>query len=116
MKSSGEQVIKGLVTYIEQEILPAIKGFQQISLGIAVSFIQRKSTEVFADLKKNKLVQSLGLISDDGLIDVDTLLSSVIDSMNKYSGGRLEVDGGALFGKFSFSEPDLHKIHGYIAG
>jgi len=116
MKVSGEQVIKGVIAYIENDVLPKINGWQKISFGIAISFIQRKSTEMLADLKTNKLIQTLGLISEDGLIDIDTLLSSVIDSMNRYSGGRLEVDGGAMFGKFSFSEQDLHKIYSFIKG
>ena len=111
---SNEQFINGLMMFIENEVLPSTSGFNKISLGAAAALVQRKSAEIMENLKGNKIAKNLGIIDENGMIDAESLINIVIDSVGKNTNGKLEIPGGVFFGNFIFDKKDLQKLHNYM--
>jgi len=112
---TSEQFINGVIVYAENELMPIIeKPHQKVCFGVVLGTLKHKAREIFENLKNEKVVKLLGIIDDKGQIDLDSLTSSTIDSINRYSNGKFEFDGGALIGKFTFADADIKQLCEYI--
>ena len=109
-----EKCTDGVLRYIENEVIAKISGWQQIALGVAVAYKTRNIYDTVNKIKSNKTVQTLGLINDDGTVDVNILKECVIETVRKHANGRIEIDGGSLLGAFAFNEDDLTQLFNYV--
>ena len=83
MRVSKDNIVKGIVSYVEEEVIPHIEDKPtQIILSVAIRAIQSNKTlvdSVFA----NPLVQSL-LVKDGDDYEIDGLFSAIGESIKEY--------------------------------
>lgn len=126
MTVTTEQFVNGVIAFADAEMIPLMRNQgQQLVSGIAIALMQRRAIDKLDSLTKNPVVEALGVIDNEGMINIDALLNAAITSMNKYSDGKLEFNPRVLMGgigglmgdsytSFTFSVKDLQNLHSYI--
>jgi len=71
------QVKAGLETYIQQEILTKTEGLPRWGVGAMLGIAFKKSESIIAQLRQNKFIQAMGLIDEQGNIDVDLIYNEL---------------------------------------
>lgn len=72
--ATKEQLMKAIHTFIENDMLPKAEGNYKIILGVAKAALHFKPDSVFEVIKKNSIVEMLGVIDEHDNIDMDTLV------------------------------------------
>ena len=109
---SYSQVVNGISKYIDQEIVNKLQGWQKWALGAGTGIFLSKSGENFTQLKENSIVKMLGLIDENGMVDVDIIYSEL----------RKQADKGAIvaeipmIGKLTLTKDDVEKLYTCIKG
>ena len=63
-------------------------------------------------LKDNAIVKTLGVITEDGAVDVDTLKEAAMEQVKKQ--GFAEIGGIPIIKKITFRAEDVEKLYHYI--
>lgn len=111
MKYSGNQIVNGLVSYADHEIIDKLPTTGKWVVGTAIGLMSERADAVINNLKDNTIVQMLGIVDEDGMIDADTLVNHMKSSADKY--GKIYVDV-PLIGRLSFSSSDVDSLRNYI--
>lgn len=111
MSYTADQVIQGIINYADAEVINKLPTSGKWIVGTAIGLATTKTTSVIDTLRNNTLVTMLGIVDDNGNIDVDTLISSMRVSAEKY--GKITVDV-PLVGKLTFSASDVDTLRNYI--
>jgi hypothetical protein len=98
------QISKGLITFIEQELIIKATGKQKFIMYFLIPQIPHKVEQLFDQYKENIILNTF--IKDDG-IDLEELYYATKSAIQK--SGSLE-----LFG-IIFNENDIDKLYGYIS-
>lgn len=107
MKLTEMQLYSALNEYIDREIMPLganMKMLEQFMFGVQIGVIKRKIQSVVKSYINSPAIKALGLIDENGLIDIDTIYNAAADTFKQMS--YIEVGGVRL------SEPDLQKLYG----
>lgn len=109
MKLTEMQLYSALNEYIDREIMPLGANMQmmnQFLFGVQMGVIKRKIQSLVKGYITSPAIKTLGLIDENGLIDIDTLYSSASDMFKQMN--YIEVGGIRL------SETDLQKLYGIM--
>ena len=105
------QVKSGVAKYIADEIIAKMNGWKQWVSGAAVALALTKADALFDAVKSNELISMLGVVREDGMIDID-LLRKAFKDQAEYS-GPVSLDIPAI-GKITLSSNDIDMIYRYI--
>lgn len=108
-----EQLIKGILTYADKEIIPQLPTAGKWGLGTIILLSQNKVSDIISSMVTNQYIQSIGIIDCDGLIDVDILSNALIQTANRY--GRCEITI-PFIGSLTFSSKDIEMLKDYVIG
>lgn len=111
MKYNSEQIMQGIINYADSEIMTKLPTAGKWVIGTAIGLATTKANEVVASIQNNAMVKALGIVDENGLIDVDTLTSAMKDSADRYGKISVEVP---MIGKLSFSSADVETLRNYI--
>lgn len=111
MKYNSEQILNGLISYADHEIIDKLPTSGKWVVGTAIGMMSNKAEVFVENIKANTIVQMLGIVDEDGMIDADTLISAMRSSADKY--GKISVDV-PLIGRLSFSSSDVDSLRSYI--
>lgn len=111
MNYSADKVINGMIKYADSEIMTKLPTSGKWVFGTVVNLASKKMDEVIANLMSNTIVNMLGIVDDDGNIDVDSLIESMKMSANKYGSISFDVP---LVGKMTFTSTDIDALRKYI--
>ena len=106
-----EAVLQGIINYINKEILSTMADWQAMLARVAISRMLTAKEGFRATITGNSFLQSMGVVSVDGLIDVDGLARDLKEQIT--GAGRLEIEL-PVFGKYSFSPDDVDTLYKYI--
>ncbi len=109
---SFNQIIQGLLRYIDAEILPKISGIQKWAAGVAANLAVNNSMQIFHNLKNNQYVKMLNIIDDHDQVNLDILYTEFKKQAQK---GPIVMDF-PMIGSFTFNEMDVNKLYSYIQG
>lgn len=101
------QVISGIHSYAESEIIQKVNGWQKWVIATGISLILDKATHIFNSLKSNEIVKMLELISEDDEIDVDSIYRELKKQAEK---GDMIIDL-PLIGTMTFTTTDVDKLY-----
>ena len=73
---SLDQFKNGVGGYIDAEILTKIGGWQKWVAGAFASMAIQRAEEIFDSLRNHPFVSMMGIISEDGMIDIEELHSA----------------------------------------
>lgn len=105
-----EQVITGLSKFIDSEIISQLTGNSKILLGIGAGVALKKSDVLFNNLRNNNAIKMLGIIDEEGHIDIETLYTEAKKQAQKEV-IRLEIP---MVGTLKLNTEDIEKLYSYI--
>lgn len=105
-----EQVKAGLAKYIDKEMLPHLNGFAKIGLGAYSALAMSNLGAVLMKYKDAPAVSILGVIDEEGNVDIDKLYDAVIPVV---ANEKLSFDIPVI-GRYTINRMDIEKIYGYI--
>ena len=111
MRYYASQVLNGLMNYVDSEVMGKLPTSGKWVVGTAVNLMTNKAQNVIDTLSDNEIVKMLGIVDEEGMIDIDELLSAMKTSADRY--GVLSVDV-PLIGRLSFSSSDVDSLKNYI--
>ena len=106
-----EAVLQGLVSYLNKEILSTMADWQAMLARIAISRILTVTGGLKDTITGNTFLQSMGIVSVDGMVDVDGLARDLKEQIAAV--GKFEVTL-PIFGKYAFSPDDVDVMIKYI--
>ena len=84
MRVSKEQIITGILSYVENEVIPQIEDKPtQIILSIAAKSIQSNKALVDS-VFENPLLKTLLVLDESGTYEIDGLFGAIMDSVKQY--------------------------------
>lgn len=109
------QVLEGLYNYIRREILPALPTSAKLLAGAALLHNSGRAGELLRDPKTATALTTIGLVSKDGMIDVDCWCNDMRNSIEEFCGGRAEVQL-PLLAPMVFTAGDIETMKRYLKG
>lgn len=105
------KVQKGLSEYLDTEVMPAFKeeGWKRVLVGTTIALALRKSEGYLAVIKDNPAIKALGVIDEEGNIDVETLAPILKEQLKEPM--TLTVP---MLGDLKFGPADVDKLYDYI--
>ena len=111
MKVTVNQVSEGLASYIDHELVPKVPGIRKWVLGVAGAYA---GSMVVEKIKEHKdLLTSLGIMTEDGMVDIDKVMP-YMKTMANQSGPVSEHF--PMIGDVRFDASDVDKLYSYIIG
>lgn len=111
--ATKEQLMKAISTFIENDMLPKAEGNYKIILNVAKVVMQHKPDRVFEVIKKNSIIEMLGVIDEHDNIDMDTLVKILSDGFGSEEFSFVF----SFFGReyvMHFSAADIQTIKRYM--
>jgi hypothetical protein len=106
-----DAVIQGIIKYINKEILSTMADWQAMLARVAISRLLSNKDGFRAAITGNAFLQSMGIVSIDGMVDVDGLARDLKEQISL--AGKLEIEL-PVFGKYVFSPDDVDTLYKYI--
>lgn len=103
---------KGIAAYLDNELMPNLpaNGFEKVLAGTAISLAIRKSGAIVEGYKDNKIVKMLGIMDENGNVDVGILAEELKKNI-PIDGFKVELP---MIGGLTFHKDDVDKLHDYI--
>lgn len=110
MLYTKEQVMNGLMAYIDNEVINKLPTSGKIIVGASVALaIKNSQSELNNAL--GTYGKQLGVVNGNEQIDIDKLADAVRDSMNRY--GEFQIDL-PFVGSLTFKGEDVDALRRYI--
>ena len=107
-----DKVQRGLAKYIEEQILPPMKGTDRwLVTGAAAMALAKLPAMIQQQLQSGGALKALGVIGTDGTIDIDGIIKSVKPAA-KSSPASINIP--FTNGTITLTEADLDVIQRYI--
>ena len=103
------QIQKGLIAYVDNEIAPTLEGWEKIGFCSASALILRNLPATFDQLRNNQFVQMLGIIDDKGNVDIDALSDAVAQYLKEE-----HIDIPIIKRRMKVTGADLDKLYNMI--
>jgi hypothetical protein len=106
------QVYNGISKYLESDIVSKINGWQKWVVGAGMSMALAKGNEIFEKLKESEMIKTLGLIDDEGNINVDEAYKYLKEQAEK---STITINN-AITGPITFDKTDVDRLYSFIKG
>lgn len=103
-------VSRGLVNYIDSEILPKMQGWQKWTFGTLAGLAAKKSDSLLNNLAKNPIAKSMGIIDNDGNVDIE----SVYAELSKQAAKTPAVVPIPMIGELKLTAEDVESLYQHI--
>lgn len=105
---TSKQIVEGVVVYANKEIMPKLEPTKQFIAGMALGVAGSKADGMLKLLGQQPMVAALGLIQQNGEVDLDTLYAAASEQMDRQ--GSLPIDI-PIIGKLTFGRGDLDELY-----
>lgn len=107
-----DKIKSGIVSYLDHELIPMIpeEGFQRVMVGTAISLMLRQYSNKLDTIKDNQIVKMMGVINDNGDVDLETLRDEIKKQMSD-DGVKMALP---VVGTLTFKRGDIDKLYQYI--
>ena len=110
-----EEVIEGLLRYLKAEVLNVLPGTAKVLCGAWLIQNSPRMVELVRTIAGGDMAVKMGIITEDGKVDVDKWAMSIKDSMKDFGGGKLPVKLPFLQ-EMNFTQVDVDTLKRYIKG
>lgn len=105
---SVNQIQAGVVKYVDEEIIPKASGIEKWLIGVYVSLASKKSGEIVTKMKDMPVIKMLGVIDDNGMVDIDTLYEELLNQAK--SKGSVSINMPVV-GVVTLNYTDVEKLY-----
>ena len=106
------KVINGVLAYADNEIIGKLNGsIKAWGIGIAMGILGKRAEQIFAELRQNPMLVSLGLVNGE-MIDIEAVYAEALKMAQK---GSATVNIPML-GAITFGQSDVESLYRYIIG
>lgn len=106
-----EQAARGLTSYLDAELLPHLPTGKALIVGAAAALYIRKAPDIARQLIGMPAVKLLGIIDEQGNIDIDELYNAVLPQVR----GTFDLSV-PLVGNLTFDRAEIDKLYSYLKG
>lgn len=109
MKINEMQLYSAINEFIDREIMPLGANMdltKQFMFGLKIGVVKHKMQDLIKTYIKKDEVKMLGIVDENGNIDIEPIYQSAMDMMNKMQ--KLEIAG------IAFKESDLQNLYGIM--
>lgn len=109
---SIKQIEKGIGSYLDHELMPQLPqdGIEKVIIGTGISLLLKKNIGKIDNLRKNPVINAMGIFDKDGNVDIDTLREELKEHMPE-SGVKYEVP---MIGTLTFKGNDVDVLYNHI--
>lgn len=111
MRYNAEQIMQGIMNYIDSEVIVKLPTAGKWVVGTAIGIATTKAVNIVESIQSNAVIKAMDVVDENGLIDVDTVISSLKTSADRY--GKITVEL-PMIGKLAFSSSDVEVLRNYI--
>lgn len=108
-----DQIVNGLVQYIDNEIMPYLSTSGKWVLGSAVTLSLQNVDEIYRYICNTPYFKMIKVVDNNGLIDFCKLCNALKDNASKYGKLQKQIP---LIGTLTFSDQDVEKLRQYVDG
>lgn len=76
-------ISKGMVNFVDSELLPKIPGLQKWIVGTVAGIVGKKADAIIENLSQNPLMKTLGIVDDNGNIDIEVIYNELSKQASK---------------------------------
>ena len=109
---SIDKVQRGLARYLDEEIVSKAEGKSKWLMTGMLTLYTAKLPQIVHQFKNNEAIKVLGIISDDGGIDVEAIAASVRPAARK---SPMEITLPFNGGTVRFTESDIDMLLDHIS-
>lgn len=109
---SIQRVQAGIAQYLDAEMMAQLPadGWRRVTAGAAIGVALKRMGAVTDELKKNGILNTMGVIDPDGNVDVEILRDELREKIPE-DGMKIDVP---LMGRMIFRKHDVDKVYQYI--
>ena len=102
----------GMIAYATERVLPKLTPGRQFVAGAAMGLVAARADALMQELTKNELIKASGLVTENGMVDVDAVYEAALTQMRRQGTLPVEIP---MIGHMTFNESDLTELYRYIA-
>lgn len=107
---SYDQAVRGVVRYVDSEMLPHMTGVKKIGLGAYTALAAKNAAQTLKGAVESPAIAITGIATSDG-IDIDLLYNAICERMD----GNVQMDI-PMIGVFTVNRADVDKLYNYMRG
>lgn len=111
MNYSVDQVVKGISNYADNEVMGKLPTSGKWILGTVITLAINNAYNIVDSLQHNPIMQMIGAIDEDGLINVDEIINAMREAADRYGNVVVNVP---MLGSMTFSSADVERLRSYI--
>lgn len=111
MKKNFAQVQAGVLDYINREFIAKLDGLKKWAVLSAIGIYMGKSSAVSEQILNHPVAKMMGIVDDQGMIDVDALHAAMIQAAEKTGTVNQYIP---LLGNVTFSRGDVDTLYNCI--
>lgn len=102
----------GVLDYATERVLPKMSPARQFLAGTAMGVMAARADALTKALAENELVKASGLVTENGMVDLDTIYEAAMMQMKKQKTLPIDIP---IMGRWTFDEDDLNELYRFIA-
>lgn len=109
---SVNQIEQGIASFLDTEFMPNLpqNGIQKVMAGTAISLIIKRSGNIVREFTNNSFVKMLGIMDEEGNMDIDILRSELKANMPE-TGVVMDLP---MIGTLTFHKGDVDTLYNHI--
>lgn len=108
-----QQFVDGAKNFVQTSIIPHLPNDRQFAAGVAIGLVTNKADTMLRRLKDSQMVQMLGLVDENGMVDDDALFAAMRDQMQRQGGLQFDIP---WIGRMTFNALDVDALQRSIRG
>lgn len=98
----------GVLEYATERVMPKLSPARQFVAGTALGLVAARADALTRALAENELVKASGLVTENGMVDLDTVYDAALNQMKRQKTLPLDIP---MMGRMTFNEEDLAELY-----
>lgn len=98
----------GVLEYATERVMPKLSPARQFVAGTALGLVAARADALTRALAENELVKASGLVTENGMVDPDTVYDAALNQMKRQKTLSLDIP---MMGRMTFNEEDLAELY-----
>jgi len=115
MLITKQELISRMTKYVTEHMISHMDGLQMFLSSIWLNLFSKNATKAVDECLSSPAITMLGIVSEDGLIDIDKVYNAYCESEKNFKPIVIDLEFVGM-GKFTFKQDDIKTIYHYLQG